>query len=67
MEGGVEIYAHKSFDAHQQVVFANDNRSGLKAIIAIHRQGPGRALGGCRAKPSRTHLTHGWIKRPTRQ
>ena len=50
----MEIYAHKSFDAHQQVVFANDNRSGLKAIIAIHRQGPGRALGGCRMRDYKT-------------
>ena len=50
----MEIYAHKSFDAHQQVVFANDNQSGLKAIIAIHRQGPGRALGGCRMRDYKT-------------
>ncbi|MBR0766525.1 Glu/Leu/Phe/Val dehydrogenase [Bradyrhizobium japonicum] len=46
----MEIYAHKSFDDHQQVIFANDNKTGLKAIIAIHRQGPGRALGGCRMR-----------------
>ncbi|MES5486503.1 Glu/Leu/Phe/Val dehydrogenase dimerization domain-containing protein [Bradyrhizobium sp. INPA03-11B] len=44
------MYAHKSFDDHQQVIFANDNRTGLRAIIAIHRQGPGRALGGCRMR-----------------
>lgn len=46
----MEIYTHKSFDNHQQVVFASDHKTGLKAIVAIHRQGPGKALGGCRMR-----------------
>ena len=33
---------------HEQVVFCNDPKSGLKAIIAIHSTHLGPALGGCR-------------------
>lgn len=33
---------------HEQVVFASDNETGLKAIIAIHNTSLGPALGGCR-------------------
>src|SRR5690348_7569342 len=33
---------------HEQVVFCNDPKSGLKAIIAIHDTTLGPALGGCR-------------------
>lgn len=33
---------------HEQVVFAQDKASGLKAIIAIHDTTLGPALGGCR-------------------
>ncbi|MFS0785654.1 Glu/Leu/Phe/Val dehydrogenase [Shouchella sp. 1P09AA] len=39
---------------HEQVVFCNDQESGLKAIIAIHDTTLGPALGGCRMFPYRT-------------
>lgn len=36
---------------HEQVVFCNDETTGLKAIIAIHNTKLGPALGGCRMLP----------------
>jgi phenylalanine dehydrogenase len=36
---------------HQQVLFCNDEDTGLKAIIAIHNTTLGPALGGCRMQP----------------
>ena len=36
------------FDNHEQVVFCSDNKSGLKAIIAVHSTTLGPAVGGCR-------------------
>ncbi len=36
------------FDNHEQVVFCNDEATGLKAIIAIHSTKLGAAVGGCR-------------------
>ncbi|WP_205093609.1 Leu/Phe/Val dehydrogenase [Thalassobacillus pellis] len=36
---------------HQQVLFCNDQSTGLKAIIAIHNTTLGPALGGCRMQP----------------
>ena len=37
----------KTYD-HEQIVFCNDNESGLKAIIAVHNTVLGPALGGTR-------------------
>jgi leucine dehydrogenase len=42
------VFDHLDFDAHEQVVFAHDPASGLRAIIAIHDTTLGPALGGCR-------------------
>lgn len=39
---------------HEQVVFCNDESTGLKAIIAIHSTRLGPALGGCRMYPYKT-------------
>ncbi|HAQ06545.1 MAG TPA: leucine dehydrogenase [Bacillus bacterium] len=39
---------------HEQVVFCNDETTGLKAIIAIHSTRLGPALGGCRMYPYKT-------------
>ncbi|MBM7587824.1 phenylalanine dehydrogenase [Bacillus pakistanensis] len=39
---------------HEQVVFCNDEDTGLKAIIAIHNTTLGPALGGCRMRPYRS-------------
>ncbi|MCI2227893.1 leucine dehydrogenase [Polaribacter sp. MSW13] len=37
-----------SFDGHEQIVFCNDEDTGLKAIIGIHNTVLGPALGGTR-------------------
>ena len=42
------MFAHPSFDGHEQVVFAHDRVSGLRSILAIHNTSRGPALGGCR-------------------
>ncbi|TND09843.1 MAG: leucine dehydrogenase [Bacteroidetes bacterium] len=39
---------------HEQIVFCNDNETGLKAIIAIHNTVLGPALGGTRMWPYKT-------------
>jgi phenylalanine dehydrogenase len=39
---------------HEQVVFCNDETTGLRAIIAIHSTRLGPALGGCRMMPYKT-------------
>ncbi len=41
-----EIFS--TFEGHEQVVFCNDESSGLRAIIAIHSTALGPALGGTR-------------------
>lgn len=35
-------------DNYEQIVFCNDNKTGLKAIIALHSTALGPATGGCR-------------------
>ena len=42
------MFDNPTFDAHERVVFAHDEESGLRAIVAVHstRRGPG--AGGCR-------------------
>src|ERR1044071_2641615 len=42
------MFDNPAFDAHERVVFAEDQESGLRAIVAVHstRRGPG--AGGCR-------------------
>jgi leucine dehydrogenase len=42
------VLSHPAFDEHEQLVFASDRASGLRAILAIHDTGLGPALGGCR-------------------
>lgn len=42
------IFNELNFDDHEQVVFASEPKSGLKAIIAIHNTNLGPAMGGCR-------------------
>ncbi len=42
------VFSSPSFDNHEQVVFCRDDRSGLKAIIAVHNTNRGPSLGGCR-------------------
>ena len=40
------VFDDPAFDAHEQVMFCDDPRSGLRAIVAIHNTSRGAALGG---------------------
>lgn len=42
------VFGQLSFDGHEQIVFCNDEDTGLKAIIGIHNTTLGPALGGTR-------------------
>lgn len=42
------VFSDINYDAHEQVVFASEPQSGLKAIIAVHNTRLGPAMGGCR-------------------
>ncbi len=42
------VIAQMSLHNHEQVVFCNDNETGLKAIVAIHNTVLGPSLGGTR-------------------
>jgi leucine dehydrogenase len=42
------MFDHPSFDQHERVVFAHDNATGLRAIVAVHSSSRGPAAGGCR-------------------
>ncbi|WP_439106957.1 Glu/Leu/Phe/Val family dehydrogenase [Congregibacter sp.] len=45
------VFNAPSFDDHEQLVFAADRASGLRAIIAVHDTRLGAAVGGCRMYP----------------
>ncbi len=45
------VFDAPSFAGHEEVLFAHDAASGLKAIIAIHDTRLGPAIGGCRMWP----------------
>ncbi len=47
----MRIFERLAAHAYQQVLFANDNAAGLRAIIAIHDTTLGPALGGIRMWP----------------
>lgn len=47
----MSVFSHLEFDNHEQVAFFNDEKSGLKAIVAIHNTNLGPSLGGCRMWP----------------
>ena len=49
--GAMEIFEAAGEGGHEQVLFARDGESGLKAIIAIHSTALGPALGGTRFYP----------------
>lgn len=42
------VFAHPVYAGHEQVIFARDELSDLRAIIAVHNTQRGPALGGCR-------------------
>ena len=45
------VFSLSDFADHEQVVFVSDDKSGLKAIIAVHNSNLGPTLGGCRMWP----------------
>jgi leucine dehydrogenase len=47
----MSVFDSPSFDQHELVAFHADERSGLRAIVAIHNSNLGPALGGCRFFP----------------
>src|SRR6476619_2059561 len=48
------VFGAQSLRGHENVAFFHDERSGLKAIIAIHSTVLGPAFGGCRVWPYAT-------------
>lgn len=50
----MSVFEHIIGDGYEQVVFCNDDQSGLRAIIAIHSTALGPALGGTRFFPYST-------------
>ena len=44
----VKLLEKESYKGHEQVLFCNDPKSNLKAIIAVHNTKLGPGLGGCR-------------------
>jgi len=50
----MSVFDHADFDNHQMVAFRSDPKSGLKAIIAVHNDILGPAMGGCRMFPYST-------------
>ncbi len=47
----MSVFEETAFKQHEEVSFIHDERSGLKAIIAIHSRKLGPALGGIRLQP----------------
>lgn len=45
------VFSSHSFEQHEFVSFAEDTKSGLRAIIAVHNSNLGPAVGGCRMFP----------------
>jgi leucine dehydrogenase len=50
------VIAQMAVNNHEQVVFCNDNETGLKAIIAIHNTVLGPSLGGTRMWPYKNEM-----------
>lgn len=47
----MSIFTAPSYDGHELVTFGKDERTGLRAIIAVHSTALGPAVGGCRMYP----------------
>ena len=45
------MFDHESYSSHEALVFREDRRIGLRAVIAIHDTTLGPAAGGCRMWP----------------
>ena len=46
---GIDISSHHEFD-HEKVFYYEDNKIGIKSLVAIHDSSKGPAIGGCRFK-----------------
>ena len=46
---GIDISSHHEFD-HENVFYYEDNKTGIKSLVAIHDSSKGPAIGGCRFK-----------------
>ena len=46
---GIDISSHHEFN-HEKVFYYEDNRVGIKSLVAIHDSSKGPAIGGCRFK-----------------
>ena len=44
----MSVLEHVAFDNHERILFATDEKTGLKAIIGVHSTARGPACGGCR-------------------
>lgn len=44
----MSVFSHQEFSHHEQVSFFHCEKTGLRAIIAVHNTNLGPALGGCR-------------------
>lgn len=47
----MSVFSHPEFSQHEQISFFQDDKTGLKAIVAVHNTHLGPALGGCRMWP----------------
>jgi leucine dehydrogenase len=47
----MSVFESRDFDGHETVAFFNDEKSGLRAIVAIHSTALGPACGGTRFYP----------------
>lgn len=46
-----QVFEHPEFDNHQEIHFFQDQETGLRTIIAVHRLLKGTSGGGCRFYP----------------
>ncbi|XBQ16046.1 MAG: Glu/Leu/Phe/Val dehydrogenase dimerization domain-containing protein [Oceanicaulis sp.] len=44
----MSVFEQQAFDDHENILFASDPATGLKAILAVHSTARGPAVGGCR-------------------
>ena len=44
----IQVMDRSSFEGHEKILFCNDPKTNLKAIIAVHNTKLGPGLGGCR-------------------
>jgi len=44
------VFSHHDYDAHERVLFINNEKACLRAIIAVHNTNRRPSLGGCRLK-----------------